>query len=69
MYPKSYFRKNRFGTENRSLFDLCYREWINSNKNQPTAASMTVSSVAATTTASAKKTETTKNTEITNDGL
>ena len=61
--------KIKFDTENRSLFDLCYREWINSKNNQPTAASMTVSSIAATTTASAKKTETTKNTEITNDDL
>ena len=30
LYPKFYSRNNKFGAENRLLFDLCYREWINS---------------------------------------
>ena len=46
LYPKFYSRNNKFGAENKLLFDLCYREWINSKNNQHTTASATVSTCA-----------------------
>ena len=58
LYSKFYPR-----TENRLLFDLLYREQINSMNNQPAAASATVNSVAAGTTASTKRTEIAKDSE------
>ena len=60
---KFYSCSNEFNAENRSLFDFSYREWINIKNNQPTAASTTVSSIAAATTISAKKIKTVKNPE------
>ena len=38
MFPKYYSRNNKFGTQNKSLVDLAYREWIFDIKNKPQVA-------------------------------
>lgn len=41
LYPKFYSRNNKFGTESKFLFELCYKDWIDkasSNRNNDISA-------------------------------